>query len=147
MAKKKDHYKMKLDKKLGVNVFDTKLDQQYAEIISDIEDLQYEIYKADKKKKKKKKKQLKAGLLPFYEGSCTKSKKARIKAAKKLTSEDFFVLIRNLLTDLKPVVIILARLIAMLITAILSLDIVKERIGKESLKKMDSLYKLCLQVS
>ena len=138
---------MKLDKELGINVFDSKLDKQYAEIISDIEDMQYEIYKADKKKKKKKKKKMQKGLLPFYEESLTKSKKARIKAAHQLTSDDFFKLVKNLLNDLKPIVVIIARLVAMLITAILSMDVVKANIGKQTLKKMDSLYKICLQVA
>jgi phage-related tail protein len=127
-----------------MDVFDSKIDSQYQEIVGDIEDIQYQIYEADKKKMKKQKKKMKKGKICFYE---PKSKKVRLWAVDKISSGDLFGKIKKVLSDLHPIVKIIARLVATLIVSILSLDSVKRAISTSALNKMDSLYKLCLAVN
>lgn len=123
--------------------WDSKLDDQYKEIITDIEDIQYEIYKADRKKKKKQKKKMKKGKIAFYD---PRSKKARKRAATRLTSEKILSGIQKIFTELKPLFILLAKLIKMIICAILSLDVVKRSISTQTLNKINDLYNLCTSV-
>ena len=122
---------------------DMKLSRQHEAIIRDIEEIQYEIQRADKKKAKKAKKKLKNGKIGFYE---VRSSKARIHAAKRLTSSDVVSVIKNILMDIKPIMVLLARLVAAIICSILSMDIVKRNIGKTTLGALESLYNLCMGV-
>jgi len=132
-----DYNTQKMDK------FHTELEKQYQEIIGDIEDIQYKIYEADKKKVKKQKKKMKKGKITFYE---PKSKKARVWAVDRLTGDSFFNTIKNILIDLKPIVVIISKMIMALIVSILSLDVIKQKISNTSLRRIDTLYKLCSQV-
>lgn len=143
----KKHKKEKTDdliiKHENYDKFSTKLDKQYQEIIGDIEDIQYRIYEADKKKLKKQKKKMKTGKVSFYE---PKSKKVRCWAANELTGDRIFKVVKNILEDLKPIAVIISKLVMTLIVAILSLDVVKEKISNKALQRMDTLYNLCASV-
>lgn len=146
---KKLHDKMMKDFNLDIDYekidsFHTKLDKQYQEIVGDIEDIQYKIYEADKKKQKKQKKKMKKGKVSFYE---PKSKKIRIWAVGEITGDKFFNTIKQLLQDLKPIFVIISKMVMALIVSILSLDIVKEKISKTSMERLDTLYKLCAAVA
>lgn len=137
--------KIKGDEDITSKDFTKKLNKQYQEIIGDIEDIQYKIYLADKKKQKKQKKKMKKGHISFYE---PKSKKARVKAANKLTSGEFFHTLKEIfsgtfLEDLKPIIKTLAKLIMVLITSILSLDLVKTKISTKALNRIDTIMGLC----
>lgn len=124
---------------------DEKLKSQYGEIIRDIEEIQYQIEKADRKKQKKaKKKMKKKGKIMFYD---TKSKKARIKAANKITGDKIVSTIINILQEIRPIAVLLARLVAGIICAILSLDIVKRSISPSVLDKMKKLFNACMGVT
>lgn len=126
-----------------LNSIDDTLSSQYKEIIGDIEEIQYQIQKADKKKAKKAKKKMKKGKIGFYE---TRSSRARINAAKRITSDQIIGTVISIFQDLKPLAILLARLVAAIICAILSLDIVKSKISPSILEKMKMLYNACMGV-
>ena len=139
---KKKGYCVEYDKE-KLDKFTSTLDKQYQEIVGDIEDIQYRIYLADKKKQKKQKKKMKKGQISFYE---PKSKKVRVWAANEITGDKIFKFIKNIIEDIKPIAIIISKLIMALITSILSLDIIKEKISSTALKRMDTLYNLCAAV-
>lgn len=122
---------------------DTALNKQFEEIVRDIEELQFQIDKADRKKAKKAKKKMKKGKVMFYD---PKSKKARIRAANHITSEEVFGSIMNFLRDTKPIVVLLARLVAAIILAILSLDVVKRHISKQALGRMREMFDACVGI-
>ena len=128
----------------NIDSFHSKLDKQYQEIVGDIEDIQYKIYLADKKKQKKQKKKMKKGNISFYE---PKSKKARLWAVEELTGEKMFNTIKTLLMDLKPIVVIIAKMVMALIVSIMSLDIIKEKISTSTLSKIDSIYNMCKAIA
>lgn len=128
----------------SMDTFHSRLDKQYQEIVGDIEDIQYKIYLADKKKQKKQKKKMKKGKISFYE---PKSKKARIWAVEELTGEKMFNTIKTLLLDLKPIVVIIAKMIMALLVSILSLDVVKSNISSSALTKIDTIYNMCKAVA
>ena len=127
----------------NIDKFTSKLDKQYREVIGDIEDIQYKIYQADKKKQKKQKKKQKKGNVSFYE---PKSKKVRVWAANEITGEKIFKTIKTIIEDLKPIAVIISKLVMTLIVSILSLDVIKEKISTKTLNRMDTLYNLCAAV-
>lgn len=122
---------------------DVALNKQFEEIVRDIEEVQYQIEKADRKKAKKAKKKMKKGKVTFYDPY---SKKARIKAAEHITSEEVFGSIMSFLRDTKPIIILLARLVAAIILAILSLDVVKKHISKQTLDRMREMFGACVGI-
>jgi len=146
--KKKKNKKSEFNYDLGQFKFDSKfsskLDKQYQEIIGDIEDIQYKIYLADKKKQKKQKKKMKKGKINFYE---PKDKKVRLWAIDEITGDKIFKTIKNIFEDLKPIVVIISKLLMALIVSILSLDVIKEKISNKALERIDTLYKLCASVA
>lgn len=141
---KKENKKLREYKKnfpSAMDQFDMTIDKQYKEIITDIEDMQYELWKADKKKAKKDRKKIKKGKIAFYSG---KSKKARTKAANRLVGSKWFDTIKSVIEEIKPIAVIIMRLLAALITAILSIDQVKKYIKPDTLEKIDGVYRLCV---
>lgn len=135
---------MSKEKRISVlDGIDTSLNKQFEEIVRDIEEVQYQIEKADRKKAKKAKKKMKKGKITFYD---PRSKKARIRAANHITSEEVFGSIMNFLKDTKPIIVLLARLVAAIILAILSLDVVKRHIGTQALDKMREMFYACIGV-
>jgi len=140
-AKKLKEYRK--DFPSAIDQFDMAIEKQYKEIITDIENMQYELWKADKKKAKKDKKKIKKGKIAFYSG---KSKKARTKAANKLVRCGWFDVVRNIIEEIKPIAVIIMRLLAALITAILSVDQVKKYIKPDILDKINGVYRLCVSV-
>lgn len=122
---------------------DTSLNKQFEEIVRDIEEVQFQIEKADRRKARKAKKKMKKGKVTFYD---PRSTKARVKAATHITSEEVFGSIMNFLRDTKPIIMILARLVAALILAILSLDVVKRHISKDAFSKMREMFLACVGV-
>lgn len=122
---------------------DTSLNKQFEEIVRDIEEVQFQIEKADKKKAKKAKKKMKKGKVMFYDPM---SKKARVEAANHITSEEVFGSIMNFLRDTKPIIVLLARLVAAIILAILSLDVVKRHISRQALDRMREMFLACVGI-
>ena len=139
MAKKKK----KKSKDTGVlyNV-DLSLNSQYKGIKDEIEFLQYELKKAEKKSKKKAKKKMnKKNFYPYeYE------MKARRSVIHEMEDSDLLHRTELCLRDLKPICIIIARLIAALILALLSIDAIKGMIRPETLNKMTWVYEMAMSI-
>ena len=100
------------------------------------------IKKAAKKIAKKKR----ASKKDFYDAN-----ELRTKVRKEIIEESFekkglLDRITSTLQDMGPIVVIIERLIASLISCILSIDIVKVMVKPETLKKMDTVYKKAMAV-
>lgn len=149
--KSKKKKKKKHGKESILDTIDYQIDQQYKQIIGDIEEIQYEIYLADQKKSRREKKKAKKkyGLdskdLSGFQINA-KSIAARIDAANKLTDETFVERILTMMQEIQPIVVIVARLICALICAILSITAVKASITKQGLDNLNNIYSTCLRI-
>lgn len=133
--------KKKKKKETGIlyNV-DMSLNSQYEGIKDEIEFLQEELKRADKKgKKKAKKKMKKGGFYPYHY-----ELEAREKVIRKMEKSDLLSRTESCLNDLKPICTIIARLIAALILAILSIDAIKTMIRPDTLAKMGKIYEFAM---
>lgn len=142
MGKSKKNKKKKKKKEISIiNEIDRNLISQYEMMIEDIETYQYQMYLADKKAKKKlkKKKKKENG---FYD--VDDKIKVRKKIVKDMEEKDYLNQFTEILKDIGPIVVIMGRLIAALILAILSIDSVKKAIKPETLKKMDTVFRLAI---
>ena len=131
--------------KKGTNVLytmDMSLDYQYANLIDEIELYQAEIRRADKKAKKKMSKKFNGkGFYP-YEYQL----EAREHVIHEMSDASFFDRVLKCIQELVPVAIIIARLVASLIIAILSVSQIQGRIKPDTLNKMKNVYNIAMQV-
>ena len=134
-----------MGKKSNTNVLctvDMALDYQYANLIDEIEIYQAEIKRADRKAKKKMSKKFNGkGFYP-YEYQL----EAREHVIHEMSDANFFDRALKCIQELIPVAIIIARLVASLIIAILSVTQIQGRIKPETLTKMKSVYNIAMQV-
>ena len=133
-SKKKKHKNR--TKNTPINFMDSAVDKQYDMLIDEIKEMQYRMEKSDKKKKKKNKHKHDSDTFFFN----NRSIKERKKIIKEMEDSNFFDRIRLTLQDIAPIVIIIAKLVAALIVAILSIDAIKKSISPNSLDKLQSIY-------
>lgn len=146
MAKKKKKSKKSIS---ILNEVDKVIEGTYSNIREEIEDIQLKLNIAEQKAKKAAKKIAKkkrASKKDFYDAN-----ELRTKVRKEIIEESFekkglLDRITSTLQDMGPIVVIIARLIASLISCILSIDIVKVMVKPETLKKMDTVYKKAMAV-
>ena len=146
MAKKKKKTKKSIS---ILNEVDKVIEGTYSNIREEIEDIQLKLNIAEQKAKKAAKKIAKkkrASKKDFYDAN-----ELRTKVRKEIIEESFekkglLDRITSTLQDMGPIVVIIARLIASLISCILSIDIVKVMVKPETLKKMDTVYKKAMAV-
>ena len=140
MSKKK---KKKQKKEKLLYEVDNSLNAQYMGLKDEIEYLQMEWDRTRAKCKKKAKKKMKknGGFYPYeYE------MKERKKLIKKMEDSNLFSRTESCLEDLRPICLIIARLIAALIVAILSIDAIKLYLKPETMDKMTRVYELAMSV-
>ena len=140
MSKKK---KKKQKKEKLLYEVDNSLNAQYMGLKDEIEYLQMEWDRTRAKCKKKAKKKMKknGGFYPYeYE------MKERKKLIKKMEDSNLFSRTESSLEDLRPICLIIARLIAALIVAILSIDAIKLYLKPETMEKMTRVYELAMSV-
>ena len=140
MSKKK---KKKQKKEKLLYEVDNSLNAQYMGLKDEIEYLQMEWDRTRAKCKKKAKKKMKknGGFYPYeYE------MKERKKLIKKMEDSNLFSRTESCLEDLRPICLIIARLIAALIVAILSIDAIKLYLKPETIEKMTRVYELAMSV-
>ena len=140
MSKKK---KKKQKKEKLLYEVDNSLNAQYMGLKEEIEYLQMEWDRTRAKCKKKAKKKMKknGGFYPYeYE------MKERKKLIKKMEDSNLFSRTESCLEDLRPICLIIARLIAALIVAILSIDAIKLYLKPETMEKMTRVYELAMSV-
>jgi hypothetical protein len=126
---------------------DTSLNGQYDSLIEEIQEIQLRINIADAKAmEKQRKKMIRAdmGVIPYY---VSKDKvKIREKVLKDMERSNFFGRIEDTFKKLVPCVILIARLVAALIVAILSVEPLKRIISPELLKRMNSIYTVAMSI-
>lgn len=123
---------------------DENLDRKYEEVLEEIQFYQADIKRAERKAKKKAIKQMKKGnnwFDPSYEV------RVRKEVIRKMEGDNFFDRVERILYDIKPICMIIARLVMSLILSILSIDSVKYRIRPETLGKMRTVYDVARTIS
>ena len=139
MSKKKNKKKKQKDNNILFEV-DMSLNSQYAGIKDELEYLQMEWDRARKKVKKKARKKAKTGQFYPYEEEL----KVRKQLVKQMEDSNLFERTEVCLSDFKPICLIIARLVAALIVAILSIDAIKFALKPETMKKMSRVYELAM---
>ena len=133
----------KKKKKKSISILkevDKSLNGTYEDLIQEIEDMQLRLNYADQKARKKAKKLAKKNGSGFYDYE-TLRKEARMEVVGMMESNNFIDRAMKVLNDIAPIIVVIGRLIASLILAILSLDSVKINIKPETLNGMNAVYK------
>ena len=123
---------------------DKSLDKKYADMLEEIQYMQADIDRAERKAKKKAFKNMKKGNT-FYDAS--KPINVRKEVIKNMENRNFFERVTGIIEELKPICIIIARLVMSLIVSILSIDAVKDRISPKTLNAMRNVYDLAKSVA
>ena len=123
---------------------DKSLDKKYADMLEEIQYMQADIDRAERKAKKKAFKNMKKGNT-FYDAS--KPINVRKEVIKNMENKNFFERVSCIIQELKPICIIIARLVMSLIVSILSIDAVKYRISPKTLSAMRNVYDLAKSVA
>ena len=123
---------------------DKNLDKKYSDTLSEIEGYRWELLRADKKAKKIARKKVKENP-KFYDFEKVRCE-TRFKIVNEMEGSSFLQRILNLISDLTPVVVLISRLVASIILAILAIPQVKMRIKPGTLDMMQNVYKHCMAV-
>ena len=123
---------------------DKSLDKKYADMLEEIQYMQADIDRAERKAKKKAFKNMRKGNT-FYDAS--KAINVRKEVIKNMENKNFFERVTDIIQELKPICIIIARLVMSLIVSILSIDAVKYRISPKTLNAMRNVYDLAKSVA
>ena len=123
---------------------DKSLDKKYADMLEEIQYMQADIDRAERKAKKKAFKNMKKGNT-FYDAS--KPINVRKEVIRNMENRNFFERVTGIIQELKPICIIIARLVMSLIVSILSIDAVKYRISPKTLNAMRNVYDLAKSVA
>lgn len=148
MGKKKKNKNKKTKKSIILlSEIDTSLDGKYNSLIEEIQEMQLKLNIADAKAMEKQRKKLirrDMGAIPYY---VSKEKvKAREKILKDMEKTQFLDRIEDTFKNLAPCVILIARLVAALIVAILSIEPIKRIIKPALLDKLNSVYKVAMAI-
>lgn len=144
MGKKKKKHKYSDEEVFLLENIDKDIFSQYRSIKEDTERFQYQLMVADKKTRRKYNKAMKTGK-PFNFKDCD-SVKARKKVWKEIESSNLINRFMYLYQEWSPVMKLLGRCLALLIVAVLSVDMVKATISKDNLNKLDKLFNLAMSV-
>ena len=123
---------------------DKSLDKKYADMLEEIQYMQADIDRAERKAKKKAYKNMRNGNT-LYDAS--KPINVRKEVIKNMENRNFFERVTDIIQELKPICIIIARLVMSLIVSILSIDAVKYRISPKTLNAMRNVYDLAKSVA
>lgn len=141
--KKKKHKYSDEELSLLENI-DKDIFSQYRSIKEDTERFQYQLMVADKKTKKKYKKAIKSGK-PFNFKDCD-SVIVRKEILKEIDGSGLLSRIIYMYSEWSPIMKLLGRCIALLVAALLSVDIVKSTISKDNMDKLDKIFNLAMSV-
>ena len=143
MSKKK---KNKEKKSISIlNEVDKTLNRTYDNILEEIQEMQLQLNLAEQKARKKAKKKIKKD--PNYFATSNERLEARKEVIKEIEGSNLLERVQKLFNDIIPVVVVISRLIAALILAILSFDPIKMHIKPETLKKLTNCYNAAILIS
>lgn len=147
MGKKKNKEKIVKKSILLLSEIDESLNTKHDSLIEEIQEIQLRINIADAKAMEKQRKKMirnDMGVIPYY---VAKDKvKIREKALKEMERSNFFGRIEESFKKLVPCVVLIARLVAALIIAILSVEPIKQIISPSLLKRMNSIYNIAMSI-
>lgn len=138
MAKKKSKKQISILKEV-----DKTLDHTYDDLMEEIQDMQLKLYYADQKARKKAKKESRKNKNVNYDAIRLQTRK---EVLNQMDNTSFLDRAASVLKDIAPIIVVIGRLIASLILAILSLDVIKMHIKPETLEKMNMVYKAAMSV-
>lgn len=121
------------------------LDKKYVDLIEEVQFMQAELKRETKKAKRKQLKKLKKGG-GFY-STVDFEREVRHRLINEMEGTDFFTRAANIISELKPVCIVIAKLVMALIVAILSIDSIKYTIKPATLHKLNGLYSFARSVT
>lgn len=121
---------------------DTVLTDTYADISKEIQELQLEIYKAEEKAKRKAKKKLKKN--PQFFDSDKIRLDARKEVLNKMQSSNLLERLDTMYSDIRPVIVVISRLVAAFIVLLLSFEPIKAYIGVDKLTLLNKIYKAAM---
>jgi hypothetical protein len=139
--KKKTGKSIKLLKEL-----DKTLIVSHDSLIEEIEETQRRLAEADARALKKQKKKLRKemGAIPYYVSRGRV--RAREEAIRRMEETNLLERVEKSFKMMSPLVIIIARLIAVLIDAILMIEPIRRLISPETIKKMDNVHRLAMAI-
>lgn len=141
MGKKKNK---KRGKSISIlNEVDKTLNGTYDNIMEEIKDMQLKLYMADEKAIKKVKKGKKRRNQYDIEKVRRETRKELVKS---MEGNNFLDRTMKILKELSPIIVVIGRLVASLILAILSIDAVKVWIKPETLSKMNIVYQKAMAI-
>ena len=148
MGKKKNKKNKKKQKSIILlSELDMTMNSTHESLIEEIQEMQLRLNIADAKAMEKQRKKLirqDMGVIPYY---VSKDKvKAREKVLKQMEQTNFLGRIEDTFKSLVPCIILIARLVAALITAILSVEPVKRLISPTMLNKMNAVYNIAMAI-
>jgi hypothetical protein len=144
MSKKK---KKKPSKSIMLlNELDKSLETAHESLVKEIEETQRRLAESDARALKKQRKKLRKemGVIPYYVSR--DRVKAREEAIKRMESTKMLDRVEMTLKQLGPIVVIVARLIATLILSIFSIEPIRRIVSPETVKRMDSIYKIAMSI-
>ena len=145
MSKKKKGNKKPQKKSISIlKEMDDSINQTYDSLVEEIQAYQERLYIEDRKIDKKAKRKHKKGKEYDVKGE---KKKVRKSLIDEMDGKTFFDRVKKVLDDIGPVIVLIARLIASLICAILQIDAIKVMISPELLAKINSIYSACMGIS
>lgn len=121
-----------------------KLNKEFKKTIKEIESMRIQLYEADKKSKKKKKKKINKEEAEFY--TDMQAIKCRKKMAKKWEKTGFLDHLLELFEESIPIVRSLAKVVASLIVAFLSIEAVKKKISPKTLSKLAKIFDIAVAI-
>ena len=140
------HKKKKKKNQIGLlDSIDKNLDKKYQDAMEELQGYRWELMKADKKAKKIARKKVKSNP-KFYDYEKVR-RDTRMKIVQEMEGNNFIARFMDLLRNLEPVVILISRLVASIILAILAIPSVKMRIKPETVTMLTSLYNHAMAIS
>lgn len=124
--------------------FDKTIDQKYVGLLEEIQFMQADIQREERKARKREKKRMKKGNT-FYDPRA--EIRVRQRVIREMEGNNFFDRVIAAVNDLRPICMMIARLVMSLIVSILSIDAVKYRIKPDTLNRMHSVYNVAHQVA
>lgn len=125
---------------------DSTLNSSYDSLLEETQMIQMRLYMEDEKIRKKAKKMAKKKNPKKYYNEQEERRKVREEIVYHMEEGGFFDRVMIALKDIAPVIIVLARLVAGLICALLSMDVVKAHIGKGMLEKLNAVYSAAMAI-
>ena len=132
-------------KKRFLEAYDEMMNDTYDGIISEIQDMQIIIAREDRKIQKRAKKAAKKG--KGYFNVNAEKKKVRYRVIGRMEETNWLQRIFEILQEIAPIIILIARLVSALILSILSIDEVKVNISKDTLGFLNKVYTKAMAVS